>query len=137
MNVPIARAAAVLGVSEGTVRRWIAGGAPVARRGGRGRGRVTLLDPAAIEAWRASQGNAGNTEAALREFAGRIPELLGEAVYQAFQGAPDKRNGAWVAVAAWQFAVLGIFDALAEELGELPDPPVPGNVAQLRQVAKK
>lgn len=46
-------AASELGVSTCTLRRWIAAGCPVARRGGRGRGRLTMVDPERVRAWRA------------------------------------------------------------------------------------
>lgn len=51
-GVPIPEAAQVLDVAEITLRRWIAQGCPVARRGGRGRGHSTLVIPEAVKAWR-------------------------------------------------------------------------------------
>lgn len=49
--MPLKEAAGELGVSSITLRRWIAQGAPVARRGGRGRGNATLIVPDAVKAW--------------------------------------------------------------------------------------
>lgn len=127
--LPIAQAARALGTSETSLRRWIKAGAPVARRGRRGRGHVTLIDVAAVEAWR-----AGGDDAALRDLAARLPELLGDAMVEAHRLAPDKRGAAWMACASWQLALYAINDHLAERLGELPPPQVPESIERLRKI---
>lgn len=134
--MPVATAARALGVSESTLRRKIRDGCPVARRGGRGRGKRTLIDPDAVRAWEASSGG-GDADAALRELAGRIPEALGDAMFAAFRAAPDKRNGAWIAAYGWQLAVYSLYDEIAAALGEdLPTPAVPETIDRLTKIAK-
>src|SRR5690606_32463639 len=82
--LPIPAAAAQLGVSTPTLKRWLRQGAPVARRGRRGRGCRTLIDPEAIRAWRRAQdADHAQVEAVLRALAGRIPELLADAAEEA------------------------------------------------------
>ena len=53
--LPMDAAAEQLGTTRRTLERWIREGAPVVRRGARGRGRRTLVNPAAI---RSSTGTA-------------------------------------------------------------------------------
>src|SRR5690606_35936660 len=106
--LPEREAALALGVSPSTLRRWVAAGCPVARRGRRGRGCQTLFDPVAVLAWR--EVGRGDVDAALRDLAGRIPELLGAALAEAYRLAPDKRGSAWTAAAGWQLAVGALFD---------------------------
>ena len=50
----IEQAARALGIGQSTLRRWVTRGAPMVRRGRRGRGGQALLDPSAISSWRAS-----------------------------------------------------------------------------------
>lgn len=132
--LPIRQAARVLSASESTLHRWIAAGAPVARRGRRGRGHVTLIDPQAIQAWRAAAGG-DDVDAALHSLAGHIGELLADAAFEAFRLAPDKRGAAWVAAAAWQLSVFALHDHLAEHIGELPQPEIPETIERLRKIA--
>lgn len=54
-GLPIDDAARQLGVHRRTLTTWIEHGAPVVRQGRRGRGAPTLIDPAAVRAWRATQ----------------------------------------------------------------------------------
>lgn len=136
MALPLNEAARALNTSETTLRRWIDAGAPVARRGRRGRGHVTLVDPAAVEAWLAAKADDG-TAAALHSLAGALPEILANAVAEAHRLAPDKRGAAWTAAAAWQLSVLAIHDHLAERVGELPAPEIPEKVEYLRKIANK
>jgi hypothetical protein len=84
--VPIAIAAARLGVSEKTLRNWLGAGAPQAVRGGRGRGRKAMLDSNAIKAWRAARnGSGGETNtAALEVIAAEVPDILATALWDAF-----------------------------------------------------
>lgn len=135
--LPVPAAAAALGVSTPTLKRWIARGAPVARRGRRGRGCRTLIDPEAIRAWRQAQ-DADHThvDAALRALAGRVPDLLADAVEEAFRLAPDKRGAAWTAVAAWQLSVAAVFDHLRDCGADVGDPDaVPESIERLRKIA--
>ena len=132
---PLPEAARALGVSTSTLRRWVRDGAPVARRGRRGRGCRALVDPVAVQAWR--EGERGDADDALRELAGRVPEMVGDAMAEAHRLAPDKRGAAWVAVAAWQLTIGAIFDHLAEQIDDLPEPEVPEQIERLRKIATR
>lgn len=133
----IADAARELGVSVPTLKRWLRQGAPVAHRGRRGRGCRTLVDPAAIRAWRQAQdADHAQAEAALRTLAGRIPQLLADAVEEAFRLAPDKRGAAWTACAAWQLSVVAVLDHLRECGADVGDPDtIPESMERLRKIA--
>ncbi|TWT21647.1 hypothetical protein [Luteimonas wenzhouensis] len=135
--LPVPAAAAALGVSVPTLKRWIGRGAPVARRGRRGRGCRTLIDPEAILAWRAAQdADRAQVEAALRALAGRIPELLADAAAEAFRLAPDKRGAAWTACAAWQLSLAAVLDDLRACGAEINDPDtIPEPIERLRKIA--
>ena len=126
--LPVAAAAAELGVSERQLRRWLRDGAPQARRGGRGRGRAALVDPAAIDAWR----RQGEAEAALRALAGEVPELVASAVFEAHRmtEGPHKRALAGALSAAWYLATL----ALLERLGAAGELVEPEKIIRLRQI---
>lgn len=133
---PLPAAAAELGITSRTLRRWISEGAPVSRRGQRGRGCVTLVDPAAISAWRSG---TRAPDAALRAFAARIPEILADAAMQTFmavQGA-HKRPSADVLAAAWYLGVTRLLDALRAEGVEVEDPTdatLPEKIGHLRAI---
>lgn len=137
--LPIGEAARALGVSPSTLHRWITNGAPVARRGRRGRGCRTLIDPEAVRAWRQAQ-DADHTpiEAALRALAGRVPELLADAAATAHRSAPDKRNSAWALCASWQLAVGMILDDIRASGVDVSDPvAVPEGIERLRKIATR
>lgn len=135
--LPVPAAAAALGVSVPTLKRWIGRGAPVARRGRRGRGCRTLIDPEAIRAWRQAQdADRAQVEAVLRTLAGRVPELLAEAAAEAFRLAPDKRGAAWTACAAWQLSVAAVLDDLRACGADISDPDaIPESIERLRKIA--
>lgn len=135
--LPVPQAARALGTSTGTLRRWIDAGAPVARRGQRGRGRATLVDPAAITAWRRREGGTD----ALAILAARLPELLADAAASAHRSAPDKRDpagAAWCLCAAWQLGVATVVDAIREAGADIPDPAaIPEGIERLRKIAMR
>lgn len=134
-ELPLTEAARALGISPGTLRRWLAQGAPVAQRGRRGRGKATLVCPDAIRRWRA----ASDHDARLTKFAGALPELIGKAMADAFRLHPDKRQRAalaWLACAGWQLATEALTDELRHRLPGLPaQQPIPEAVAALRKIA--
>jgi hypothetical protein len=122
--LPIAEAATVLGVSTRSLRRWISDGAPVAQAGGRGRGKRTLVDPAAVLAWR----DGARLDVEMRAFAAAIPDLLADAVHEAFTLAegPHKRLLAGALVATWYLASTALIDELRDrgiDVPELAAPP--------------
>lgn len=133
VNRPVAipEAAQVLGVSDSTLRRWIAAGAPVARRGGRGRGNATLVDPEAVFAWLTE---CDATEA-MRAFAGQVPELVAQAVWEAFRLAegPHKRGAAELLATVWYLAA----SAVMEEAGAEAPEALPETIERLRKIAGK
>ena len=72
--VTIAQAAEELGFSPGTVRRWLAEGAPCVRPGHSGRNGAALVEVAALRAWREHEGSAAPRQA-LEELAERFREF--------------------------------------------------------------
>lgn len=130
MAVDLAVAARELGVAPETVRRWVAAGAPAARRGARGRGRRTLVDPAALAAWRRSCAAEGsNRELDAHRLAADLPNAIADAVDAAFRLAegPHKRASAGLLAAAWFLSSTAVLDRLRElepdvaELAVLPE----------------
>lgn len=121
--VPIAEAARIAGVSPRTLRRWIRAGAPVARRGGRGRGRVTLVCPAAVAAWRRAQRGQTDPGDLLRVLAADLPELLACAVVEAFRAAegPSKVATAWPLADAWYRCTQALLERLRADCLDVPD----------------
>lgn len=91
--MPVDAAARVLGVPVGTVRRWIRDGAPVARRGRRGRGHAVLVDPEAVTRWREAV-EQGECAAVLAELEHAIPSLVADAALQVLAAAPPTGTGA-------------------------------------------
>lgn len=100
------------------MRRWIGDGAPVARRGGRGRGRSTLVDVAALSAWR-----SGHAEDYPHILAGEVSEIVAAAMYEAFVAieGPHKRAAAGVLAGAWYLATSALLDRLRQDATDVPE----------------
>ena len=133
--LPLNLAAAELAVSVPTLRRWIAAGAPVARRGRRGRGGRALVDVRAVRAWRGSSEAAEHRD--LEVLAVEVPELVAEAVAEAFRACdgPHKRATAGVLAGAWYLVTVALLDRLRREVPSLADPAtVPQKIAHLRSI---
>lgn len=133
--LPVPEAAVELEVSEVTLRRWIASGAPVARRGRRGRGGRTLVDVQAVRAWRASQ------RVTLAAAAAGLPDVLADALADALEqadGLPKQRTAGLLAL-AWYLAATRCMDHLREFDSAVPDvaDPLPLAVEQLRKIAAR
>ncbi len=128
----VPQAAAELRVSVPTVRRWIADGAPVVRRGRRGRGQSTLVNPQAVAAWRASESVSLATAAA------GLPDVIGQALAAALEhseGLPKQRM-AGVLCGAWYLAAVAVMDHLRESDPGIPDvTSVPLSIERLRKIA--
>jgi hypothetical protein len=126
--VPLKAAASELGVHVGTLRRWVARGAPVARSGRRGRGAAVLVHVEQIAAWRASsEGAAALPVDGLRSFAGLIPEFVANACWSAWLEVegPHKRQAAGALAAAWYEISVALLDQLRSvdpALTDIPDP---------------
>lgn len=126
-------AAADLGVSTPTLRRWLRQGAPVSRRGHRGRGRAALVDPAAIRAWR----NPTTTGIDARVLAAVLPERIAQVLAEAHRqiDGPHKRAAAGVIAGAWYCATVAVLDELREhdhEVAELDA--IPEVIERLRKI---
>ena len=121
-QLPITEAAAVLGRSRRTLERWISEGAPVVRRGARGRGRCTLLDVTQVRAWR--NGHV--------VFYSRLPEVVADAAFEAWclVEGPHKRDCAGALAAAWYL----ITSKLNDELDRPPVTEIPERIAHLRRI---
>lgn len=134
-GLPIHAAAEELGVSVATLRRWMREGCPVASRGRRGRGCRTMINPVAVRAWHRAQGG----EDALTSFAGRVPQMLADAVAETFRLAtgPYKRQAAGVLAGGWYLSATRLLDALREAGAEVPElSELPEQVAYLRKIAR-
>lgn len=132
----IARTAHELGISPRQVRRDIRAGAPVAQRGARGRGRQTLLDVAALAAWRRCRGGEHATDR-LRVIASEVPEIVAGAIYDAFaqiEGS-HKRRCAGALAAAWYLACNAILDRLRVDCPEIAEiSTLPEKIDRLRHI---
>ena len=127
-------AARELGVSPGTLRRWIRRGCPVVCRGRRGRGHQMLIDPGAVQQWR----QAGDRDAMVMELAAQVPETLATAMLQALQQAqgPHKRALAGSLAAAWYLGSCAILDSLRERVPTVPElQTAPEAITRLQKIA--
>lgn len=132
--VPIADAAAELGLSPAQLRRLVAAGAPCARHGQRGRGHVALIDPQAVRVW----SGASARDALLLELAATLPELMASAFAEAHRltDGPHKRAVAGSLVGAWILANGAALDHLRERCPSVPEASneLPEQVERLRKI---
>ena len=125
-TVTIGQAALALDLPESTLRFWIdRRGCPVARKGGRGRGRATLVDPVAIRRWMdgRDQPTAPTTEHdVMLAYAERLPALLADALYNAWRetDGPAKRQLAASVACAWYQAASAELDRLRDLHPDIP-----------------
>ena len=131
--VTIAQAAHELGRSARQLEAYLAAGAPVARRGRRGRGCATLVDVAEVRAWLAAR-DSTNGQQQLSALAGAVPEIVADAIYAAFVGTegPHKRAFAGTLASAWYRVTC----ALRERIGVgVPEPSsTPEKIAALVRI---
>lgn len=135
-GLPIAQAARAMGERPGTVRRWVREGCPVTRRGARGRGRATELDPDEVRRWR----QADAREAVVLELAGHLPEMLAVATAESWRLATgiDKRRLAGVLCALWYLCSTAILDRLREQCPSVPDlTRLPERIEALQKIARE
>lgn len=127
-GLTIEQAAAELGLPPTTVRYWIdRRGCPTVRRGGRGRGNATLIDPAAVRAWMAGRDQPATTAPTSEHgmalmYAERVPDLLAEALYNAWRetDGPAKRQLAASVAVAWYQAASAELDRLRNRHPDIP-----------------
>lgn len=136
MNMPVRDAAKVLGVPAGTLRRWLRAGAPVSRRGARGRGLATLVDPAAVDAWRA----APSHEALVMSIAAALPDVVADAVEESHRLSEgiDRQALARVLAGTWYVVATRAMDALRVHCASVPEvSAVPAQIERLRKIAHR
>jgi hypothetical protein len=132
--LPIKAAAERLDVAPGTLKRWIREGCPTARRGRRGRGCATLVDPVAVAAWRSADGGGHDLLIAL---AGDLPELVADAVWQvqAVTDGPHRDAVAGALAACWYQVTLAIADRIRQDAPDAPEPSaLPEKIERLRSI---
>lgn len=134
-GLPVDKAAAVLGIPKGTLRRWLRQGCPVVVHGRRGRGQAALVDPQEVLQWR----QAGEQQRIYLELAGAVPLVLARATCDSVrmtQGI-DKRRLAGVQAATWYVATNAVLDHLRERCPSVPElAEVPDEIEQLRKIAR-
>lgn len=136
--LPVAEAADALSVSASTLWRWLREGAPVARRGRRGRGSVTvLLDVEAIRAWRA-QADGATAGNALGVLLVELPELVAAAAWETHVAAtgPHKRQVAGELAAMAYRLLWAISDRLGKHGEPLSEATEPERLRLLRQISR-
>lgn len=138
--VTVDEAARVLGVTAYAVRRWIGEGAPVVRRGRKGRGHPTLVSPTALDAWREARKAASSTDALLMQLAAELPAVLAVAAVEGHRLAEgvDKRKLAGIAVAMYYVNETALRDWLRERCATVPDvSALPSEIERLRKIAER
>lgn len=133
--LPLDRCARELDISVSTLRRWLAAGAPCARRGC-GRGITTLIDIDAVRAWQ----SASDDEQRWIRVASELPELVADAIDRASRGItnrPDKRSIAMGLELAYFASTLAVLRRLRVEVPQIPSAQtIPASILRLRANAK-
>ena len=133
--LPLREAARALGMRPARLRGLIAAGAPVARRGSRGRGHATLVCPAAVREWLV----AGATQQFVLTLAAELPAALAAAMEDALrrvEGSPKDRAAGLLA-GAWYLAACTTLDVLRGHCPAVPDVRVvPPAIERLRAIER-
>ena len=124
----IGQAAAELDLPPSTLHFWISRkGCPVARKGGRGRGNATMVDPAAVRRWQADRDQPAPTAPTSEHdlalmYAQRLPDLLAQAMFAAYCAveSPAKRQLAAAVACAWYQATSAELDRLRDRHPNIP-----------------
>lgn len=138
--LPVRDAAPVLGLTPRALRRLIRrDGAPVVRRGRKGAGGATLVDPRAIRAWLDARDLPD--ERVVHEIDSTLLLVIGDAlhdVWQATDGDMNKRKLARVFVAAYDTLSMRVHATLRHYAPTLPDTDttLPDSVRRMALVAR-
>lgn len=130
--VRIADAAEALGIGPKRLRRLLRTGAPVVRKGRKGRGGATLVDVDAIRQWIAARDRVD--ERIPCELAASYPQDLADTLNEAWQRAEgiDKNKLAGVLAATWELATIHHLARLRTYVPDLPDhSDLPESIAQM------
>lgn len=133
--LPVAEAAAELGVRPGTVRRWCRQGMPH-QPGARGRGRALLVDVDVARQWLDSDPR----EALFLELADDLPRVLAGAAAEALRLADgqNKRALAGTLAAAWYLSTSAALDHLRASCPVIPElQHLPPEIERLRKIARE
>jgi hypothetical protein len=97
-----------------------------------------LVDCEAIAAWRAARAaSERNAEVLVRVLAADVPEIVADAMHEAFRhvDGPHKRAVAGVLAGAWFLVSAAMLDRLRREVPELADLTVlPEKISTLRHI---
>lgn len=100
----------------------IADGAPVVRRGRRGRGGcTTLVDVAQLTAWRCRISD--ERDAVLEALADDVPQIIAAAVHAAFADldAPWKRSAAGLLAGVGYRVIVAVLDRVRKDAPNVPE----------------
>jgi transposase-like protein len=135
-GLPLADAARALGERPGTLRRWVREGCPVVRRGHRGRGSATLVDPSEVQTWR----QANTTDAVVLEIAAGLLNVTAIATDNALKKIEgiDKRRMGGILAAVWYETTTATLDYLRTKCTAVPEiEQLPRPIERLREIALK
>lgn len=138
--LPLTLAARELGVSSSTLRRWIRAGAPLARRGRRGRGRAALVSVEAVASWRASYAVAERPGVSVIPDFSAVPDILGDTISEILDRADGlpKQRIARMLCELWYVSAFRVMDHLREIDPATPDvSAVPLSIERLRKLATR
>lgn len=133
--MPLKAAAVELGIRLGAMRRLVRDGAPVVRKGHRGRACSTLVDIDAIREWQ-----RGGADAIVREVASALPLILAETMQDTFQQAVGHMSNAQAAAllsAAWLRSANAVNDYMQTHCAGIPNiSAMPAEIDRLRKIAQ-
>jgi len=132
--VSLSVAAAELGEKPGTLRRWCREGMPH-DKGGRGRGKATMVDVAVARQWADLPADTQH----LMTLADELPRIMATAVFNRwceFQG-PDKRRLAGEMAVTWYICVTTLLDHLQALNPNVAEPEkMPSEIDYLEKIAR-
>lgn len=132
---PIGAAAQRLGISRKRLEGLVRKGAPVARKGTRGRGHAALIDADAVRAWRA----ASSGEKVILELWADLPQVWAKAIADAHRQAEgvNKARLAGVLAASYYTISAATFDYLRGRCASVSEPvDLPPEIAHLRKISQ-